>query len=50
MAIKGADLGLLAGGFSQSLSYVALLTARRGGGRDDTCVVLLTEWLILAGC
>ena len=47
----GADLGLLAGGgvsVSRSYNYVVLLTNRGGGG--DTCVVLLTEGLILAGC
>ena len=50
----GADLGLLAGG-SQSVVVICRSTYEPGvgvggmGGGDDTCVVLLTEELTLAG-
>ena len=44
----GADLALLAGG-SQSVVVILSFYLRTRGGRDDTCVVLLTEGLILAG-
>ena len=47
--VTGADLRLLAG-VPQSVVVICRSTYERGGGVIDTCVVLLTERLILAGC
>ena len=47
-SITGADLGLFAGG-SQSVVVICHSTYEPGGG-DDTCVVLLTDRLLLASC
>ena len=49
LTYSGEDLGLLAGGESQSVVALCRFTDELGGG-GVTCVVLLIEGFILAGC